>query len=275
MQINRDSITAGLEELIEKIFLLPEIKYAKIRDVIIHRKNNRAEILESIDKSYHDCYSDVDLTIMVKISPKDPVTTLEYMKRIDRFGIRLKNCLGIAFVEESRMYRIILQNGLRYDLGFDFDYDEEATFIILSKEEKEYSNPNWPIEKVNQFWFVQIQALAKLYRKDFLIGDHLANMNLNETLVQQMVLRDLKYGTNHHRYGYEEDLEYIMNKNKSPIHTKNERFNLIADKIHCAALTYDELTKAFYPEFRTRSTYFFDIWNSYEQARRCREGIVV
>lgn len=116
-----------------------------------------------------------------------------------------------------------------------------------------------------------IHALAKLYRKDFLIGDHLANINLNETLIQQMVLRDLKYGTNQHRYGYEEELEYIKNKNKCLLHTKNEQFNLIADKIYCAALTYDKLTKAFYSEFGTRSSNFFDIWNCYEQARLFRE----
>lgn len=267
MKIDRDTITDGLKQFIENIFLLPEVKYAKVRDVIIHRKNNETEILEAVEKSYHDCYSDIDLSIMVRLSPKDPVTKLEYMKRIDRFGIDMEKCLGIAFVEESRMYRIILMNGLRYDFGFDFEYEEEADFIILSKIEDKNNNPDWPIERINQFWFVQIQALAKLYRKDFLIGDHLANMNLNETLVQQMVLRDIKYGTNHHRYGYAEELEYLKNKNNCPIHTNNERFDLIADKIYCAALTYDELTKALYPEYRTRCSYFFEIWNSYEQAR--------
>lgn len=267
MEINRDTMTAGLKQMIEKFFFLPEVEYAKIRDVIIHRENNETEILEAVDRGYHDCYSDMDLSIMVRLSPKDSITALEYMKRIDRFGIESENLLGIAFVEESRMYRIILKNGLRYDLGFDFDYDAMADLIILSTFEKEYSNPRWPIEKVNQFWFMQIQALAKLYRKDFLIGDHLANMSLNETLVQQMVIRDIKYGTNHHRYGYEDELDYIKYKNKFPIYTSNERFNLIADKLYCAALSYDELTKSFYSEYKARSPYFFEIWNSYELAR--------
>lgn len=187
------------------------------------------------------------------------------MKRIDRFGIRTENCLGIAFVEESKMYRIILKNGLRYDFGFEFEYDPAADCIIMTEIEQEYSNPEWPLEKVNRFWFVQIQALAKLYRNDFLIGDHLAHMNLNETLVQQMVLRDIKYGTNHHRYGYCETLEYRKNQEKCPIHSLNEQFNLIADKLYCAAVTYDELTKAFYPEYISRTPYFLTIWNCYEQ----------
>lgn len=192
--------------------------------MIIHRENNETEILEAVDRGYHDCYSDMDLSIMVRLSPKN-------------------------------------------DLGFDFDYDAMADLIILSTFEKEYSNPRWPIEKVNQFWFMQIQALAKLYRKDFLIGNHLANMSLNETLVQQMVIRDIKYGTNHHRYGYEDELGYIKYKNKFPIYTSNECLNLIADKLYCAALSYDELTKSFYSEYKARSPYFFEIWNSYELAR--------
>ena len=45
------------------------------------------------------------------------------------------------------------------------------------------------IENINRFWFIQIQALGKLYRKDYLISSHLANMNCNETLVMQIVLR--------------------------------------------------------------------------------------
>ena len=127
--------------------------------------------------------------------------------------------------------------------------NDTAEIITLQTEEDELNNPNWSIENVNRFWFVQIQALGKLYRKDFLISNHLANMNLNETLVQQMVLRDMEHGTNHHRYGYEEQIAYMSNRNKCPIKTENDYFNIIADKIYCAALTYDELTLLFYPEY--------------------------
>lgn len=271
MQINRDTITTGLSELIDKIFLLPEVVYAKVRDVIISRENRRERILAAIDKCYHDCYSDVDLSVMIKLSPDDPITKLEYMKRIDRLGIRYEDCLGIAFAEESRIYRIIFKNGLRYDFGFDFTYEKGADFVSLTKKEKTYSNPNWPLEKINTFWFVQIQALAKLYRKDFLIGDHLANMNLNETLVQQMVLRDLQYGTNHHRYGYEEALEYQKNLGNCPFHGTNDQFNRIADKLYSASLTYDTLACAFYSDYQKRSPYFFEIWKQYDQARNNSE----
>lgn len=124
---------------------------------------------------------------------------------------------------------------------------------------KAEDNPNWPMENVNRFWFVLIQALGKLYRKDFLISNHLANVSINETLVQQMVLRDIQYGTNHHRYGNEEENAYLKHKGKCRFQTGNDTFNLIADKLYCAAITYDELTALFYPDYEKRSSNLFEI----------------
>ena len=268
MEISREIIKRELDNFINKIFLLPEINCVKIRDVVIEKGTKREKDLEeAMDKSYHDCYSDVDLSVVVNISSKDPITPTEYMKNNERFGITTDKCLGFCFAEENSMYRIINKNGMRYDFGFEFAYNDAAEYITLQSKENEYSNPNWPIENVNRFWFVQIQALGKLYRKDFLISSHLANMNLNETLVQQMVLRDMEHGTNHHRYGYEEKIAYINNKHKCPIKTGNDYFNIIADKIYCAALTYDELTQLFYPEYRTRYSDFLEIWKCYEHGK--------
>ncbi len=268
MQINREIVIAELDRFLDEIFRMPEIMCAKIRDVVIQKDEPREDKLqEAMDKSYHDCYSDVDLSVVVKISPKDEVTESEYMRNSERFGISTDKCLGYCFVGENSMYRIIFKNGMRYDFGFEFEYDDSANFIQLHTKKEEYSNPNWPMENVNRFWFVQIQALGKLYRKDFLISSHLAHMNLNETLVQQMVLRDMKHGTNHHRYGYEENLAYVSNRNKCPIKTGNEHFDMIAENIYCAAITYDELAKSFYPEYKERCTNFTEIWKCYEGSR--------
>ena len=268
MEISREIIKRKLDNFINEIFLLPEINCVKIRDVVI-RKGARSEkeLEEAMNKSYHDCYSDVDLSVVVNISSKDTISPAEYMKHAARFGITTDKCLGFCFVEENSMYRIILKNGMRYDFGFEFEYSDTAEFITLQCKEDECNNPNWPIENVNRFWFVQIQALGKLYRKDFLISNHLANMNLNETLVQQMVLRDMEHGTNHHRYGYEEKIAYMNNKHKCPIKTGNDYFDIIADKIYCAALTYDELTRLFYPEYKTRCSDFLEIWKCYERGK--------
>lgn len=268
MQINREIVTTELDKFISNIFLLPEVYVVKIRDVIICRDEVWDDKLQkAMDKGYHDCYSDVDLSIVVKLSSQGNITSVEYMKHIDRFGINADNCLGMCFVAENNMYRIILKNGMRYDFGFEFDYDDNAECIHIVPREEEWSNPSWSIDNVNQFWFLQIQALGKLYRKDFLISAHLANMNLNETLVQQMVLRDIERGTNHHRYGYEEELAYMRNKDKCPIKASNDTFNMIADKLYCAALTYDELMLQLYPEYKRRSQDFFEIWKCYEQNR--------
>lgn len=269
MQINREVITLELDKLIDAIFQLPEVKAVKVRDVVMEKGEDRStKLQEAMDKSYHDCCSDVDLAVLVTFPTKDTVTESEYMKRIDRFGIGEENCLGFCFVEGNNMYRIIMKNGMRYDFGFEFNYDESAEKITLELREEEYNNPNWSRDNVNRFWFMQLQALGKLYRKDFLIGSHLANMNLNETLVQQMVFRDMKYGTNHHRYGYEEELTYLKYKGKCQVKSGNDTFDLIADKLYSAALAYDELTKAFYPEYESRSENFFEIWKCYEENRK-------
>lgn len=269
MQINREIIKKELDKLIDAIFTLPEVTAVKIRDVIMKKGEVRTDKQEeAMEKSYHDCCSDVDLAVLVTLSTKDTVTESEYMKRINRFGISEENCLGFCFVEGNNMYRIIMKNGMRYDFGFEFCYDENAEPVSFGLKEEKYNHPNWSRDNVNRFWFVQIQALGKLYRKDYLISSHLANMNLNETLVQQMVLRDMKYGTNHHRYGYEEELTYVKYQGKCPVKSGNGTFDLIADKLYSAALAYDELTKAFYPEYESRSENFFEIWKCYEEKRK-------
>lgn len=268
MRIDKEIVTMELNFFIDNIFLFPEVDCVKIRDVIIKRDEEKSEkVREAMDKSYHDCYSDVDLSVVVRISRRDVMTPAEYMKRIDRFGVNTNSSLGWCFIDENNMYRIIFKSGIRYDFGFEFAYDDNADFINMPPKEDEYSNPDWPVENVNRFWFVQIQALGKLYRKDFLISSHLANVNLNETLVQQMVLRDIRYGTNHHRYGYEEELAYMKNRNLCPIKTENDTFNIIADRLYCAALTYDELTLAFYPHYKRRCPDFFAIWECYEKGK--------
>ena len=88
--------------------MLPEIHCVKIRDVVIEKgTKSEKDLEEAMDKSYHDCYSDVDLSVVVNISSKDTITSTEYMKHIERCGITTDKCLGFCFVEENSMYRII------------------------------------------------------------------------------------------------------------------------------------------------------------------------
>ena len=271
--LSRQMMESEFEKYIDKIFKLPEIKNVKVRDVIIDRDNKTDTIKQAFDIGYHDCYSDIDLSIMVKLPKNGSISADEYMKRVNKFGVNEDTALGWAFVPENHMYRIIFKNGMRYDFGFDFEYVEDDILkseIENSQENKSYKetqNEHWPMENINRFWFVQIQALGKLYRKDYLISSHLANMNCNETLVMQMVLRDIKYDTNHHRYGYSEELEYVKYFEKSPYKTDDPIFNRISEHIYAAALAYDKLTKGFYPECKERSSTLFEIWDYYHENR--------
>jgi hypothetical protein len=269
--LSRQIMESEFEKYINKIFKLPEVENAKVRDVIIDRANKADTIKKAFDIGYHDCYSDIDFSIMVRLPKNGSISADEYTKGVDRFGVNEDTALGWAFVPENQMYRIIFKNGMRYDFGFDFEYVEDDLLkseIENSQENKSYKeiqNEHWPIENINRFWFVQIQALGKLYRKDYLISSHLANMNCNETLVMQMVLRDIKYGTNHHRYGYSEELEYVKYLGKSPYKTDDITFNRISEHIYAAALAYDRLAKEFYPKYKERSSTLFEIWDYYHK----------
>lgn len=266
IQIDREIIETNLNSFIDRLLLLDEIECVKIRDVEIRNNPNKVlRVREAMDECFHDCYSDVDLSIVVNLSKNDKVSSKEYMKHIKRFGIYQNDLLGICFIEENSMYRIILKNGMRYDFGFEFNVLDEANPIDIELSEGVENNPHWSWDNINRFWFIQIQALGKLYRNDFLISCHLANINVNETLVQQMVLRDIEYKTNHHRYGYCEELKYDKYLNQCPFSIGNTTFDYIANRLYACALAYDELAKCFYPNYKARSEDFFNIWACYRE----------
>lgn len=269
IDLSKDSVERNLCLLVDRLLSLPEIAYIKIKEREIRRNNKNETIPLAVDECYHDSYSDIDLCAAVKLSAKGGITPDEYVKHIEHWGFSAESILGICFVPENYIYRIILKNGMRYDLGFAFMLQENAPAVDLKPIRKQTDNANWPIENIDRFWFIQIQALGKLYRNDFLISSHLANMNINETLVMQMILRDLKYSTNHHRYGYKEELTYSKYAAQCPYKSENATFNCIADRLYSAALAYDELVSLFYDDYEARSGDFFDIWECYEGRRGC------
>lgn len=266
ISLTREQTEASFASFCEELFRLPEIESIKVRNVTVCREDWRETAREAVAAGYHDCYSDTDMSLTVCLPADGSVTSDEYMRRIDRFGVNEETALGWMFVPEGSMYRIIFRNGMRYDFGFSFEYRENVT-IDLGEAPHVEENPNWPLANIRRFWFVQIQALAKLYRKDYLISAHLANMNCNETLVMQMVLRDLKYGTNHHRYGYAEEAEYVKELGRMPYRNGDAKFLRIADQLYAEALAYDRLAAEFYPGYKEQSADFFAIWECYEKNR--------
>ena len=249
-------------QYLKELYMLPEVISADVKGTAISRENISGDGKRAFEAGFHDIYSDVDLRIKVCL-PKDcSVTPEEYIKRADRFGISEDTALGWMFVPANNICRVIFKNGMRYDLIFDIEYGEVQNAVLQTGTAYD-ENENWPVENINRFWFIQVQALGKLYRRDYLISAHLANMNCNDTLVMQMIMRDLEHGTNHHRYGYSEQLEYTEYFGKMPFTGDDPVFNRIAERIYAAAMAYDSLVKYFYPGYQDRSDEFFAIWKEY------------
>lgn len=268
ISLTKDKMQELFLLFLQDVFKHPEVVSCLVKKNLITRETMEEAGRKAFEASFHDLFSDVDLAVKVSLPKNGSVTPEDYTKRIDRFGVNEKTALGWMFVPENQVYRIIFYNGMRYDFIFEFEYSDDASLTLEDAPASVEDNAAWPFENINRFWFIQLQALGKLYRKDHLISAHLANMNLNETLVMQMIMRDQKYGTNHHRYGYSEDLEYVKNLGKAPYKTDDQTFNRIADQIYSAALSYDRLVRYFYPEYKDRSGAFFAIWDWYESCRK-------
>ena len=263
IRMSKETMKEAFLRDLDRFFAHPEIASATVRDIVITRETVNEAGRRAFDAGFHDLYSDIDLSLKVRLPENGTVTPEDYLKRIDRFGVTDDAALGFMFIPIHQTYRIIFKNGMRYDLSFGFEYEGEEP-LVLKPDAGEEDNADWPLENIERFWFVQVQALGKLYRKDYLISGHLANMNCNDTLVMQMIMRDKKHGTSHHRYGYAEELEYVKELGKNPYSGGDMTFGRIADRLYAAALAYDRLAKCFYPGYENRSDAFFAIWDWYD-----------
>lgn len=262
MEINFELYVQTLTEMVNRVLALPEVKRIRIRDVVLERNGAWPEnIRQAAEKSWHDVCSDVDLCVCAEGIPAGDRG--QYMQRMDRFGFGRENCLGRAFVPENNMWRLVTKGGMRYDFGFEFAESEAVPVSFFQDVELSEETALWPMAQAECFWFVQVQALGKLFRRDYLIADHLAHMNLNETLVQQMVLRDQKKGTNHHRYGDGEARIYEKYLSVCPLCTGDDSHDRIAKKLYAAAAAFDELMAHFEPAWEARTPLFMELWQCY------------
>jgi hypothetical protein len=88
-----------------------------------------------------------------------------------------------------------------------------------------------------------------------------------------MIERDNLYKTNIHRFGYRENLAYKLYYGKEFVFTKlDETYNMIADKLVSAAVTYDHLVQELNPLYEERRSIFFEIWKQYEADKLTRKG---
>ncbi|MDF2544229.1 MAG: hypothetical protein K0S47_3947 [Herbinix sp.] len=281
MIINKEVIKEELTNLLIGIFQLPEVNKVKIREIDIYSAEEKDTIEKGIEDCYHDVLSDVDLGIYVTLNPEEVGNGLGYHNNPGRIGLKRENYLGLAYNESNgglfQMFRVILRTGIRFDIGVYITQESTApTYNISMKKQDEIKDegkywPRWDLSKADTFWFSQIHALAKLMRGDYLISDHLANMQINETLVAQMIERDDYYGTNFHRYGYHEELDYRCVSNISfKFAFKDDTYNIIANKILSAAVSYDRLISRLNPGYQPRSDIFFEVWKQYEEGMHYR-----
>ena len=201
IRLTKEYMEEAFLQYMNDIFKHPEIISASVKENPITREVLNENGKQAFRAGFHDAYSDTDLLLKVRLPKDGSVAPEEYLKRIDRFGVSEETALGWMFVPENHVCRVVFKNGLRYDLCFEFIYEGDEPLDLGSYAGKN-DNPDWPIENINRFWFIEVQALGKLYRKDHLISAHLSNMNCNDTLVMQMIMRDQEHSTNHHRYGY-------------------------------------------------------------------------
>jgi len=174
------------------------------------------DIPAAVDRCWHDALSDLDVEVW-------GISAGELLHGL--------NLLGASV--QGNVLRFVTEEGFRGDI---ICHDGAAE-----------------MECADSFWFVAVQALGKLLRRDYLISAHLSHMLLMETLVTQMMQRDEMYQTNHHRYGYAEPLAYRQ-VDVSPcadLLEGDETYACIAEQLIRAALC------------REGSEKFFAIWRQY------------
>lgn len=260
------------------LFTLPEVEKIQIKELIIPSYEDELIINAALDLCYHDRYSDVDINAHIRLHPIDFYgTTPVYKEHFSRLGFQ-DELLGKAFVSMENGkegIRICKASGIRIDFTCFPTLDEGAMpFESACEDEKTTDNSEkvtvtqsyWDLEKADWFWFVAVQALGKLMRKDYLIATHLANILINEGLHAQMIIRDHTYNTNIHRYGYAEELEFlsVIKNSKLPFTgTEDETYNHIAEFLHSAVVSYDKLIPMLNGAYRSKLPTYMKIWDCY------------
>ena len=87
VDLSKEATEKYFEEYMDRIFSLPEIMSAKVRDITITRDNKKDTVGRAFEAGYHDCCSDTDLSVMVCLPKNGSISPEDYMRCIDRFGV--------------------------------------------------------------------------------------------------------------------------------------------------------------------------------------------
>lgn len=274
--MDQSSLYQETQKMIKTLFSLPEINSVSIKGISIPSADAEEAIRMGVERSYHDRFSDVDIKVNMSVGHEELISPVPYFqKHFSR--LRLGNeVLGCSFSknETAEVLRLCMNSGFRMDLLCTVDEDDGKGKLKgrdKIKDRIEDKAREGEAEKADNFWFIAVQALGKLYRRDYLIADHLVHMLLMETLVLQMEERDRRLNTNIHRYGGAEALVYRQAgletqeaaAVKKWVEGQDETFRFIAGHLFQAIFAYDLLKKEENPNWRERRGAFLRIWQEY------------
>lgn len=248
-----------------KFLELPELVALSIKEVPISSASDASAIRLAVDRSYRDRFSDVDIKLTVRLNPAECEREgWLYADCLERLGFT-GDILGVhceRTEDRGEVIRICKANGMRYDLVVTPVAAEDAERLPHNDSPR-----GWM--EINDFWFVAVQALGKLMRGDYLISSHLAHELAQRTLVLQMQIRDEEKGTTFHRYGYQEDVEYL--KQWGDLHGRcpaaaDPVFAHIWELLFAAAASFDRLCARMGGAYAPRFGLFESIWEEYRKA---------
>ncbi|MCJ8015333.1 hypothetical protein MUG84_27115 [Paenibacillus sp. KQZ6P-2] len=137
--------------------------------------------------------------------------------------------LDVKFCSYDEWILIESQKGQSYTIIFgDLKLRDKLPSLV-----KNYSFDSY---ESNNTWFKYFMAIKKFARNDNLIGLHLLLDLVRDFLVVELIERDIRYGTNIHRYGYGEQLPPNIEMSKLDITNQRAVFDYI-DKL---AYEYDK-----------------------------------
>lgn len=282
--MDQPSLYKETKKIVKTLCSLPEINRVSIKGISIPAADAEEAIRMGVERSYHDRFSDVDIQVDIRVSREALSSSIPYFqKHFSRLRLG-DGVLGCSFSKNgtAEVLRLCMNSGFRMDLVCTVVEDNRGGSIQDNlkehhlQAEMEDDAGEEETRKADNFWFVAVQALGKLYRRDYLIADHLVHMLLMETLVLQMEERDRRLNTNIHRYGGAEELAYrqvcLETQEAAAVNRwgegQDETFRFIAQNLFRAICTYDWLKKEENPDWAERRSIFLRIWEEYALPRR-------
>ena len=213
-----------------------------------------------------DYWSDTDLLIVLK----------ENVKLIELYSIwfdnHFKPVIAKQFYEYEGgiVYRIVSEknkNIIQYDIQLvtnDFwkkniggmnknmtclyGTDETCSSFIAAVDTYKFTHNE---DEINNIWFKYFECIKKIARKDNLIGLHLLLDLIRDYLVLEMMERDIKFGTNTHRFGKSEELPSALDMNSLKENKASDRLQFIK----VLAKLFDEKLLEIHEQYISRYDY--------------------